>query len=376
LLPATPGNYALTIWISQAGDTIATNDTATTTLIVVPFMPEKKPLVEEATGGWCGWCVRGKVYMDSLQLLYGKGVSLAAVHNTDPMANTLYDNWFSVRIGDYPNVWIDRRIMDDPKDLTAAGIASATGFGFANINATATLAADGTMAIYTEVTPAIKIGKAALAFIVTEDSVRGFSDDWNQVNNYSYRSRNIPFEGGGVDYNAATNPIVGALMQYNHVARAIIPTPKGNMALLPGTMLVGETYYATQVTTLDAAWNKNKLHVIAALIDSTTGQVLNTQNFDVQPIAAGITALNSNAGNAFVLYPNPATNNVTLSSEAIQYAGVIVTVYDMLGRKVWQASAASNNTLQLPVADWPGGLYTVRLQSTAGVTTQLLSVVR
>ncbi len=376
LLPGAPGDYPLRVWVAQAADTNHTNDTAaTTTLTVVPFMPVKKPLIEEATGVWCGWCVRGKVYMDSLQTLWGGGISRVAVHNTDPMQVTAYDSWFSLRIGDYPNVWIDRRIMDDPINFAAANTDFTTAFGFANINATGSLELDGTLTIYTEVRPAVQINHAALAFIVTEDSVGGISADWNQANNYSYRTRNIPFSGGGFDYNAATDPIVATQMLYNHVARSITPTVKGMTGLLPPVMNVGETYYASHTIPLEPRWNKNKIHIIAALIDSVSGQVLNTQNFDLQPIAAGI-ANGQSATGTIMLYPNPANEQVVVFFGALPAGTATITCYDVLGRTVLQAAidAAAAHEVALPVSGWQAGLYTIRLQTAAGVSTRILQV--
>lgn len=378
ILPGAPGDYPLRVWVAEAGDTNHANDTAASCILtVVPFMPLKKPLIEEATGVWCGWCVRGKVYMDSLQTLWGGGVSRVAVHNIDPMQVTPYDSWFSLRIGDYPNVWIDRRIMDDPINFAAANTDFTAAFGFADINATGSLAPDGSLTIYTEVRPAVEINHAALAFIVTEDSVTGISADWNQANNYSYRTRNIPFTGGGFDYNAATDPIVATQMQYNHVARIISPTVKGVTGLLPPAMNVGDTYYASHTLTLEPRWNKSKIHVIAALIDSVTGNVLNTQNFDLQPIAAGI-AKEQNTTGGIVLYPNPASEKAVLVFNAFQPGNATVACYNMLGQAMMQktidAAATGNNAIELPVTCWPAGIYTIWLQTAAGVTTRLLQV--
>lgn len=63
--------------------------TATGTVVVMPFMPVTRPLIEEYTGLGCGWCPRGYIAMEEMAEKYGAdfvGLAIAAdgLHN---------DNW-------------------------------------------------------------------------------------------------------------------------------------------------------------------------------------------------------------------------------------------------------------------------------------------
>lgn len=132
-MPATAGNYPIEMWVELTGDADVTNDTGTTDLVGVAFKPTKKILLEEGTGTWCGWCPRGTVYMDSLWHDYPQGVSPVAVHNGDPMVNTVYDDYIANEIPGFPNVLIDRKKVFDPLDIIDAYNDQKDNFGYADI---------------------------------------------------------------------------------------------------------------------------------------------------------------------------------------------------------------------------------------------------
>lgn len=64
-----------------------------------------------------------------------------------------------------------------------------------------------------------------------------------------------------------------------------------------------------------------------------------------------------------VLYPNPASHQVTLHLPQATQATIAVSVQDALGRQVMAAALPSGSSdLSFPVAHLPSGLYTVRLE--------------
>ena len=107
----TEGTYEIVVTIENINGNIdedPSNNTLTHFIGIVPFVPEKRVFGEEATGTWCGWCPRGIVAMDYMAATYPDTWIGVAVHNSDPMVNTVYDNGIAAHISGYPN-------LDKPK---------------------------------------------------------------------------------------------------------------------------------------------------------------------------------------------------------------------------------------------------------------------
>lgn len=78
---------------------------------VLPFVPQHRPMLEEFTGTWCGWCTRGYYALETLNDLYGDAVVLAAYHDSDPMQVT---DVFPVAAGGFPSASLNRNGVEDP----------------------------------------------------------------------------------------------------------------------------------------------------------------------------------------------------------------------------------------------------------------------
>lgn len=70
-----------------------------------------RPLVEEYTGLWCGWCPRGFQGMEELGAYYGDEVVIVCWHNGDPMTVT---NSYPVAVSGFPSASINRNSEIDP----------------------------------------------------------------------------------------------------------------------------------------------------------------------------------------------------------------------------------------------------------------------
>ena len=110
-LPTVEGagqkTVSLTIDKVNGVDNLAANKEATATLTAIAFVPTKRPLVEEYTGTWCGWCPRGFVGMENLYATYGDDFCGVAYHNGDPMA-TISSSSYPSNVPGFPDAWIDR----------------------------------------------------------------------------------------------------------------------------------------------------------------------------------------------------------------------------------------------------------------------------
>ncbi|MEI8279370.1 MAG: T9SS type A sorting domain-containing protein [Bacteroidota bacterium] len=377
------GNYPFTAAVTLAGDVNQTNDTLLTTLVAPNFMPNKRLTFEEGTGSWCGYCVRGIVYMDSLWFLHPNNVSPIAVHDnlngTDNMAISAYDSYVTSNISGYPSVLVDRREVADPSQVLQVYDAENSYFGYADITLSAASTVSNQFSVTATVKPAINLnGVYHLALVLTEDSVHGTASTWGQHNYYSSSYTGTTagtLVGQGLDYYNLPAIIPAAQMYYKFVARSITNT-KGDPNTLPGSMTAGTNYTHTYTVPLTVGWKTTNMRAFVMLIDSTTGHVLNSNYASVplgiSNVAAGV--------QGFRMYPNPTTNATTVGFELKNASNVQVEVYDVMGRVVVTAAnetmSAGQHFVNVSTANLAAGIYTVKIQTENGNVTDRLSVVK
>lgn len=375
-LPGTLGDYPVKVWVELPGDADNTNDTGNTALTTVSFMPNKKILVEEGTGTWCGFCPRGAVYMDSLHNTYPNKYSLIAVHNGDPMVVAAYDAFMGGLIGGYPEVVVDRRDIIDPSDLIDNYNEHKDDFGFADITLTDVAASNFDYAIKVTVKPAIDLsGDYRLALALTEDDVHGTGSTWDQSNYYSSGNYG-PLNGAGFAWHTQPSKVPADKMFYDFVARAIVPSTGGAAGSLPATMTAGTNYDYTFNTTIAQPYNRTKMRAVVMLIRNSDGMVLNSNNVS---IPLGIT--NVSAGiDKFIVYPNPATDNVYISLSLNEATNATVQVTDAMGRVVNnvanQQFEKGVHKLTVNTAALAAGMYTVKVQTAKGSLAEQLSIIK
>lgn len=112
------GTHELTLTIDKVNgqDNLNAARTATTTLSVLTRVPVKRPLVEEYTGLWCGWCTRGFAALEYMNETYPEDFIAVAYHNggsDDPMS-TISQNAYPNNVTGFPDAYIDRQYEGDP----------------------------------------------------------------------------------------------------------------------------------------------------------------------------------------------------------------------------------------------------------------------
>ncbi len=73
-------------------------------LSMLRLFPKKRPVVEEYTGLWCGWCPRGYVGMETMSAAEPEFIGVA-IHNSDPMEVTAD---FPSPVSGFPSCYVDR----------------------------------------------------------------------------------------------------------------------------------------------------------------------------------------------------------------------------------------------------------------------------
>jgi len=392
------------VWVTLTGDANPANDSAFSQMGVPASFPPKKLFFEEPTGTWCGYCVRGIIYMDSIHYLHPNQVSIASVHDQDPMSQDNsttndYDGLVSSLITGYPSLLVDRmpfvsQSVNDPSNVVNLYNQYHSEFAFADIALTATVSSSTVSASVT-VTPAITLtGDYRMELIVTENGVFGTGLSWDQHDYYSnsYTSPQGPMAGMGYNFQDSVYQIPD--IHFPFVARYTIPdviaSPNGVAGSLPTNMPAGtpQTYTFSNIN-IPSNWVSSNLHVTALLIDnnSTDGgaysRVLNSattdtvyQGFPPLTVANVMPTINS-----ATLYPNPATESTNLSFELSQSTEVAINVYDVLGRVVYSIPSkelsSGKNVITIPTHALANGSYNINIISgQLNLGTKRLTVVR
>ena len=376
---ATTGQVPLKVWVELTGDVNQTNDTLNSGIKGYSFLPTHKVVIEEGTGTWCGWCVRGAVFMDSINNVHPSTTVLIAAHNGDPMTDATYDAGIGTLISGYPSILVDRAVyIGDPSDIFTQYNAHINDFGLADLTITPTFNTGtraATVVVDTKMASSFANNTTAndyrVAVVFTENNVRGTASGYDQHNYYSSQSQNLPLVGAGHNWQTEPATVVAANMKYDFVARTIQGGFKGLANSLPNTLVAGTTYSNTFNYTVPAGYNENNMRVHAILIDAKNNIIYNantanlTATFGIKSIVAG--------KQEFSVYPNPVENVLNLDLKLEESDNVSVTIMNSLGETVKTKSfgkvSTGSSVLTLDLSDLASGAYVISVSTSKGLAS-------
>ena len=318
------GNVPVEITIKkitgEGGNTAVENQKVESEVFVAGKTYDKKLVVEEFTGTWCGNCPRGIVGMKYMEENYGdKGFIGIAVHYNDEMYVDSY--WDVIQYysqGAFPSAVMDRNYYFDPSKETLEEY----------YNQNIGIPAEAKVTLTAEYDEAKNVVKAdatteygftgndmtyALAFVVTENNVGQYIQS-----NY--------FSGTNYDVGGWQNLGPNVPTLFDHVAKNI--WFGFGIADSQPENIVEETPYPFSIElSMNNVKNVNDSEVIVLLINYTTGLIVNADK--VKLGGAGVESL--------VAEPTDG----------------IYKVYNLQGVKVLETKDTNNvNTL-------PAGIYIV-----------------
>lgn len=365
--------------VNGTTDMDPSNDSITKYVGAVPFIPAKKVFTEEATGTWCGWCVRGICFMDYMAETYPETWIGVGVHNGDPMVVPAYDAAMANIIPNfpgYPSGTIDRSGDNfyDPSEFEAGYLERINAVSPATIDIV-NYSWDATSRVVSfdlqsEFVVDIQ-NELRFAVVITEDSLWGIASGWNQSNYYS---------GGGqgpmCGFESMPATIPAADMHYDHVARAILDSPYGTEGSLPSGILAGQVHSYNYTYTIPETWRYEKLHFIGLIIDMTTGEVLNANN-----VISGYVGIKEKQQDQSIrVYPNPFADLTNLEFSLNKASVVKVDVCNFLGKTVYSETAREypngSNKIRINSGNMRSGVYYIKLTIENQTYTRKISVVK
>ena len=307
-MPEEYGTYNLTVKITEINGQPNGGDfqAAAGQVVVIAFVPVNRPLMEEYTGFWCGYCPRGFIALERMKAKYGNDFVAISFHQGDEIAYVSESNWVNNVTG-LPAAFLNRQYDVDPyygatnKDF---GIDDTWNdlrleFAPAEINAVASFKEEDSekndliVGVTTKFLENHWQDDYRLSFALVGDGMT--NPDWNQ---HSYFGAN---EGDG---NPDWDPFLGngnvKGLTFNDVA-LIYDNEKGIEGTIPTWIEPNKEYNyyfhfdltalptrAAQVAGIKdgfANWeemeaynhlSKDKLRVVVVLTDANTGAVINS----------------------------------------------------------------------------------------------------
>jgi len=285
-----------------------------------PFV--RRSVVEEFTGTWCGNCPRGMVGMERLSEDFGDRFIGIAVHTGigEPMLIPAYPDVQTDRIpgSGAPSCIIDRvEFKYDP--YSGSGQRGAFHYGIdLDFEAALSMPTEAKVELAAEwndenqwdvryiVNTTFNIDSPTapyrLMLVLTEDGLTGTADSWRQTNYFS----DDYSDSAGKKYQDddmktwREAPYYAPGIVYNHVAVNSngIRTGIAGSITAPIIAWQPQTYVGTVTTLASHALriiqDKERLHAVAILINTETGNVVNAAQSAVLPYGAdGIRSFNS-----------------------------------------------------------------------------------
>lgn len=353
------GSYNICAYTVLTNDGDATNDQTCAAIAGTAFNTTKVVVGEEATGTWCGWCPRGAVALEDMEAV--SDFIGIAVHNSDPMTVTAYDAGIGGFISGYPSAVTDRVLVDDPSAFMTTYNTRKNEIAPADVAVTNVSVVGSTINFDVEATFAVTTsGDFRLNAVIVENNVTGTSSGYDQANYYSFQSNNIALTGAGHDWQAATNPVLAADMEYDHVGRAILGGFLGTSGSVPGSVTASSTYTQSYSYTVPAGQDINNISLVGMLHNNANnGEILNA---GYSPAIVGI---EDQAYNFDVnVFPNPTNDIAYIALELDEAAPVSMDIMTITGSIVKSNNYGTMSGAQSFVfngANLEAGIYFVRI---------------
>lgn len=297
---AQKGTYPLTIKVTkvngEANAALADTDEAKVNVLTV--MPKKRPVLEEYTGTWCGYCPRGYVALQKMNKLYPNDFIALSYHNDDPMEFTYY---FPSDVQGFPDAWLDRVYETDAYcgdgaygewGFEKVWLDRCNEFGVADLSVTADWADESQNAIDIKTTAtfplAVENSPYILEYALVTDGLKGTGSDWAQSNYYSgaegWPADMMKFIFGGEYVNGL---VFDDVIIARESVQGSLPTAIAEDAV------IGHAYQMFADEAINTSYepiiqDKNKVRVVAMLVNSKTGEIVNAANVKVMPAGTGI----------------------------------------------------------------------------------------
>ena len=280
--------------------------TASGDMVVMPFMPVTRPMVEEYTGLQCQYCPRGYVAMEEMSDNYGDRFVGLAYHTSTFETGCMVvmnNSDFPVSPTGYPYGTLDRSYAADPSEIPARWESAAARVSPLDIDVTLSWTDDTHTAMKAEAS--LRVARPLTAtdydfgIILTADGLK--NDAWFQINAfsgqtdlYSGKYWDIFTQGGQIVSNLTFNDVVVS-KDDPRGEQGVIPADIGydtecvltrTYTLAELTNISGEQFINPEATFKAVAFVAE--HSSGAIVNSNKSAALSLQENGVSAVASDV----------------------------------------------------------------------------------------
>lgn len=277
------------------------------------------PVIEEATGNWCGYCPRGIVMMETLAEHFPDWVRIA-VHssNNDPMIASTYQAFINTYISGFPSALINRAMfVEDMSDNVSyyqeIDDYFASFDSYCDINFTDNTVAEDNKSVHVATTTKFSCDSDIthmLSFALVEDNV----GPYYQTNYYAGGSFGPcgGWENEGQSVSTIYNDVARYLKSFPGIKNSIAEVKKNNEEEyelnLPINTIKGDNF-----------------RLVAMVTNAYTGEIINAKQIELSKNGAGVNDIMQDAKNVTISVVNGAI---------VVNGAANVAVYTLDGRRV------------------------------------------
>ncbi len=327
------GEFTIDLTINKVNGNANVNPVASAScgLTVLPFVPVHRPMLEEFTGTWCGWCIRGYLALEMLGEMYGDNIVLAAYHygnqtSADPMQVT---KEYPVSTSGFPSASLNRGPIIDPyygDDPTSTSDFQVNNNVKESMETVAPAEINVKAYWGNEEKTEVKVAASAtffentanagykIGYLLINNGLSGTGSGWIQSNylaNDSVAYRGTPLEV------LTTWPSKVPNLVFNDVV-VDATAMKGVKGSVPSEIIYNQTNdseYSFDIASNSVIQDKDKLYV-AAFIINPNGTILNANKAKVDGFTA-VKALEDNAAEVSAEYYNLSGARVAAPQQGI-----------------------------------------------------------
>ncbi len=293
------GEYEGTFTVTKVNGVSNTAKMASATHIVkvMNIVPTKRPLMEEFTGAWCGFCPSGYIAMKLMNERHPDDFICASYHNDDAMQITQN---YPVNVSGFPEAYLDRNHQTDAyrgdtkKDMGIDETWSmeCKEIPTLNVDVEAELnAASGVLTVQSSMELCQNLSGAdyGIGYIITADGLKGTGASWRQHNYYSINYNGGAYSGMyGEGMEQFNDGAEYQYLVYDDVVVAVSDKGGATIAgIIPADCKEADTYKHTMTFNIadmnsnygkkeNLVQDKSRLNAIAFVYDNAAHHVVNS----------------------------------------------------------------------------------------------------
>lgn len=374
-------DYIIKVWVANPNgeaDENPANDTLYHKVQAIEKFPERKILIEEITGAWCGYCPRAPIIIQKNILPNYPQVVMVAIHNGDAMTIPESSSLMSTYVEGVPTGFVSREVKSGYTNVALSpeswqGRLEDLDLEYCPVK----------ISVYNYFYPEtreLKVdvvadfvldtqGDYRLNCYVIEDGLSGTGSQWNQRNFFNL-SASEPF----MELQGAGDPIPGYI--HNHVVRKMTGGSWGQDGIIPDSVKRGDRYVYSQTFTLPDNWKIENLHLIGIVqgynSDKAKRPIVNIEEAEISYATQINPLINLNK---ISLYPNPVSDEAWLEIESVDASNISFEVLNSVGQIILKSDKLSfegNTAISINAKSWSPGIYFVRTMVGDEITVKKL----